>query len=216
MRFLTTFLVLLLAFTPAMAAPLKLPYSTKPHSISSRDKDVLARVETYLSDVHSISAEFMQSAPNGDITNGKFYLKRPGKLRMEYNPPTPVLMVTNGGDLVYYDKELDQISRIGLDSTLVGFLARDEIKFDSSVVITNIEYGDKSIRISIIQAKTPKDGMMTLEFSDKPLEFRNVNVTSSSGQVTTMSFTNSRFNMPLPADLFIFKDPHLGGSHVRH
>jgi outer membrane lipoprotein-sorting protein len=216
MRFLSLLAVLLLSCCPALAAPLKLPYSTTPYHLAAKDKETLTRVEQYLSDIHSISSEFLQSAPSGDITGGRFYLQRPGKLRMEYNPPTPILMVTSGSDIVYYDKELDQISRISLDSTLVGFLARDTVKFDDSVVITKIEYGDKSIHLSLIQVRKPKDGMLTLEFSDKPLTLRNMNVTDSSGQVTTVALNNARFNLPLPAELFVFKDPHLHGSYVKH
>jgi outer membrane lipoprotein-sorting protein len=177
---------------------------------------MLQKVETYLSDVRTISAEFIQTSPSGETTTGKFLLERPGKLRMEYDPPTPVLMVTSGSDIVYYDRELDQISRIGLDSTLVGFMARDQIRFDDSVTITNIENKNSSIRISLIQVKRPKDGMLTLEFTDKPLEFRNMSMTDSSGQVTAVSLTNARFNLPLPSSLFIFKDPHLGVRHVKN
>ncbi len=217
MRLYSFLCIILLLCGPAMAAPLKLPYSVKPYTESSKDKDTLARVEGYLSGIHTISTDFLQSAPSGAVTTGKFFLERPGKLRMEYSPPTPVLMVTSGSDIVYYDRELDQISRISLDSTLVGFLTRDQIRFDDSVVVTNMEYGDKSLRVSLIQAKRPKDGMLTLEFADKPLEFRNMYVTDSSGQVTTVSFTNARFNLPLPGALFVFKDPHLGGSRsVKH
>jgi outer membrane lipoprotein-sorting protein len=219
MRFFSSILIALLfcASAPAFAAPLKLPYSITPYNVTAKDRETLGRVEAYLSSIHSISTDFIQAAPNGTITTGKFYLQRPGKLRMQYNPPTPVLMVTSGSDIVYYDKELDQISRIGLDSTLVGFLARDSVAFDSSVEITRVEYGDKSLRVSLIQTKKPRDGMLTLEFSDNPLTFRNMNVTDSSGQVTTVSFTNARFNLPLPAELFVFQDPHLGEtSGIRH
>ena len=209
--------VLLVAFAvPVMAAPVKLAYSTSAASLSSGDKATLAEVENYLSNIHSIATDFMQAAPDGGVSNGKFYLQRPGKLRMEYNPPTPILMVTSGSDIVYYDKELDQISRIGLESTLVGFLARDSVKFDDSVVITGFEHKTGSIRVSLVQTKKPKDGMLTLEFMDKPIEFRNMKVMDSSGQVTTVSFSNARFNRPLPSDLFVFRDPHLGGSYKKH
>jgi outer membrane lipoprotein-sorting protein len=216
MRFYFIFGVLLFACGIVSAAPIKLPYATTPYSLTKQDKESLAHVEQYLSDIHSISAEFLQVAPNGDVTGGKFYLERPGKLRMDYNPPTPILMVTSGSDIVYYDKELDQISRISLDSTLVGFLARDQVKFDDSVVITNIEHVNDSLRISLIQTKKPKDGMLVLTFSDKPLALHNMDVTDSSGQVTRVALNNARFNLPLPTDIFVFKDPHLGGSYKRH
>jgi len=212
MRFIVCLLVIFFSFHSVYAAPVRLPYSVKAYSLTPTDHQTITRVEYYLSDIHSISSQFIQVAPNGDVSTGKFYLQRPGKLRMEYNPPTPVLMVTSGGDIVYYDTELDQISRISLDSTLVGFLARDQVKFDNSVVITKLEHANNSLRISLIQTRRPKDGMLTLEFADAPLTLRNMVVTDSSGQVTTVSLNNARFNMPLPGDIFVFKDPHLGAN----
>jgi outer membrane lipoprotein-sorting protein len=67
-----------------------------------------------------------------------------------------------------------------------------------------------SLRISLIQSKRPKDGTLTLEFSDSPLSLRNMIVTDSGGQTTTVSLNNARFNAPIAADLFVFNDPHLG------
>lgn len=182
-----------------------------PYKMSAADKAALERVETYLSGIHRVSAEFIQSDPNGSISTGKFYLERPGKLRMEYAPPTPVLMVATGGYIIYYDKELDQVSRILLDSTLVGFLAREHVKFDNTVVITNMMHNNDMLEISLIQAKHPMDGTLTLDFSDKPLVLHTMIVKDSSGQITTVALNNAHFNMALDESLFVFKDPHLGG-----
>lgn len=206
MRFLISLIALLLCSQPVLAD------GVKPYKLTDSDKTTLVHVEKYLSGIHTLSADFIQAAPNGDITSGKFCLQRPGKLRMEYDPPTPVLMVTSGNYIVYYDKELDQVSRIRLDSTLVGFLARDNIQFDSSVTITNMEDEDKILRISLIQTKHPRDGTLTLEFSEDPLTFHNIIVKDSTGQVTTVALNNAQFNMPLPQSLFVFKDPHLSGK----
>ncbi len=96
MRIILSLLLIIVAL-PVYAAPF---YSTKPYALSADDKAALGRVEGYLSGIHTISAEFTQAAPSGDISSGKFYLQRPGKLRMEYSPPTPVLMVTSGSDIV--------------------------------------------------------------------------------------------------------------------
>lgn len=177
--------------------------------LNPADKTVLGRVEAYLGDISSISARFSQVSPDGAITSGKFYLQRPGKLRMEYDPPVPVLVLTSGGNIVYYDKELDQVTNISLDSTLVGFLARDKITFDNSVTITNIEHGQKSMRISLTQTKSPKDGAMTLEFSDKPLVLRNIVMTDSGDQSTVVALADAKFNTKLDPELFVFKNPHL-------
>ncbi|MDE3060750.1 MAG: outer membrane lipoprotein carrier protein LolA, partial [Pseudomonadota bacterium] len=68
------------------------------------------RIEDYLSNLTTIVSDFTQVAPDGTLSTGKFYLKRPGKMRWQYNPPTPILMVSSGSELVYYDIELDQIT----------------------------------------------------------------------------------------------------------
>lgn len=207
MRFFISILAVLLFCQPVLATENSMPYK-----LTDSDKALLARIEKYLTGVHTISSEFIQSAPNGDISSGKFFLQRPGKLRMEYLPPMPVLMVTSGSQIIYYDKELDQVTHIPLESTLIGFLARDDVKFDDTVTITNIEHADKSLSVSLVQTKRPKDGSLTLEFSDAPLALHNMMVKDSAGQVTTVSLNNSRFNFPIPAGLFIFKDPHIGGK----
>lgn len=180
------------------------------YQMDAKDRVAMEKIEHYLSGIHTIASDFIQAAPGGGISTGSFYLERPGKLRMEYAPPVPVLMVTSGGDIVYYDRELDQISRISLDSTLVGFLAREKVRFDNSVIITGFERGDNSVRISLVQSDKPKDGTLTLEFSDNPLIIRNMVITDNSGQKTTVSLNNARFNLTLDAALFVFKDPHLG------
>ena len=186
-----------------------------PVFASESNKAIIDRVEAYLSGIHTIDAEFIQAAPNGDITSGKFYLERPGKLRMEYAPPTPVLMVTSGSNIVYYDKELDQISRISLEDTLVGFLAREQVKFDDTVKITSITKDDNVLRISLIQTSKPKDGSLTLEFADKPLSLRNMIVKDSAGETTTVSLNNAKFNIALAEDLFIFHDPHFSKKGMK-
>src|SRR5690554_6741794 len=58
------------------------------------DAALLDRVAAYLTDLTTIVADFTQVAPDGSLSTGKFYLKRPNKMRWQYDPPTPVLMLT--------------------------------------------------------------------------------------------------------------------------
>lgn len=168
------------------------------------------RVQQYLSDLSSVVSDFTQVAPDGTLTSGKFYLKRPGKMRWQYNPPTPILMVSNGSELVYYDYELEQVSHIPLDSTLIGFLAQDKIRFDGKVGIISFSENAGAIRIELTQIKKPDEGRLMLEFSDSPLTIRSMVVTDSTNQVTTVSLNNAHFGIKLDPELFIFRDPRKG------
>lgn len=170
-------------------------------------KKTIERVENYLSGLSSITSEFTQVAPDGTLTSGKFFLERPGKMRWQYNPPTPVLMVANGSELIYYDYELEQLTHIPLDSTLIGFLAKNKISFSDSVGIISFEEKMGSIRIGIAQRERPTDGQLVLEFVDKPLLIRNMVVTDTSGLVTTVSLNNANFGAKIDEKLFEFRDP---------
>lgn len=209
MRFLLCILAALAFCHAAYAAD-----GAHPYKLTAADKAALEHVEAYLTGIHTVSAEFIQSDPTGTISTGTFYLERPGKLRMEYAPPMPVLMVASGGYIVYYDKELDQVSRILLDSTLVGFLARENIKFDNTVVVTDVVHSHDILEISLVQAKHPTDGTLTLDFSENPLALHTMIVKDSSGQITTVALNNARFNVSLDENLFVFKDPHLSGHRA--
>jgi len=176
-------------------------------SVIEKNKYTIQRIEQYLTHLNTIVADFTQVAPDGSLTNGKFFLQRPGKMRWQYNPPTPVLMVANGKELIFYDHSLEQVSYIPLDGSLVSFLGREKITFGGDVGITEFTNEAEAIRIEVAQVKKPTEGKLMLEFSDKPLTLRNMVVTDAAGQVTTVSLQNARFGDKIPAELFVFKDP---------
>ncbi|MBM3618369.1 MAG: outer membrane lipoprotein carrier protein LolA [Alphaproteobacteria bacterium] len=186
---------------------------TKEIALNAEEKASVTRVEKYLSGLTTILADFVQIAPDGSLVSGKFYLQRPGKMRWQYEPPTPILMVADGRHLIFYDYELDQTSYIPLQDTLAGFLARKDIKFGKDVVITAIEEGAGTLRLTMVQKSKPKDGSLTLEFATEPLQLRNMLVFDATGQQTTVALNNARYGVPLDAKLFIFDDtikPRIG------
>jgi outer membrane lipoprotein-sorting protein len=194
---------------PAQAA-------TTQKTFSAADKAAVERVENYLSGVKTIVADFTQIAPDGALASGKFYLSRPGKMRWQYEPPTPILMVADGKFLVFYDYELDQTSYIPLQETLAGFLARENVKFGGDVIVTNLETGAGSLRLTVVQKARPDDGTLTLEFADNPLQLRNMKIVDTAGQETTVSLANARYGQKLDNALFVFEDkttaPRIGKS----
>lgn len=177
-----------------------------PATEVAKHADTIKRVEDYLSSLTTITSEFTQVSPDGSLATGKFYMERPDKMRWQYNPPVPVLMVTSGSELIYYDSELEQITHIPLRSTLIGFLAQEKIHFDKKVGIISFLEKDNTIRIGLSQRNKTSDGQLILEFSDKPLLIRNMVVTDASGQITTVSLNNAIFGGKIDKALFEFKD----------
>lgn len=83
-------------------------------------------------------ADFVQIASNGEKVEGRLYIEKPNKIRMEYNAPSNVLIVGNGDYIVYYDKELDQITNIDYEDIPAAAILANTVKIDGKELkVTN-------------------------------------------------------------------------------
>ena len=172
-----------------------------------KQKATIQKVENYLTNLTTVVSDFTQVAPDGSLTSGKFFLKRPGKMRWQYNPPTPILMVSNGSMLVYYDYELEQVSHVSLDSTLIGFLAKQKITLGEDIGVTEISNTASVLRITLAQREKPTEGQLMLELTENPLTLRNMVIRDATNQITSVSLNDAKFGLPLEDSLFVFRDP---------
>lgn len=193
-------LALLVTAAPA-AEPKRLP-------LSAQDKADVARAEEYLNGVTTLKARFLQVAPNGSSAEGDAYLSRPGRMRLQYDPPSPLLVVADGTFLIVHDSQLGEPSYIPLGSTPAGILVRDGVKLDGGdVAVTRVVRLPGVVRISMVEADDPAAGEITLVFSDKPFALRQWQVKDAQHQVTTVSLFQAQSGLSLDSRLFEFKNP---------
>ena len=166
-----------------------------------------ARVERYLNSITTMRARFLQFAPSGDISRGTVLLSRPGRLRIEYDPPVPILILTEGYWLMYYDKELEQASYAAVDDSLAGFLVRAKIRLSDDAVSHKIYAGKGVIRVAVTRREAPEGGKLTLVFSDRPLRLRQWIITDGRGEETRVVLENARFNGEILPKEFEFTLP---------
>ena len=123
-------LALLFGTGPASAA--------KPITITPEIAKTLHKAEAYLEGIKTLQAEFLQISSNGETSSGEILLSRPKNLRIEYAPPSPILIVANSEYLSYVDKELKQVNHIALEDTPAAFLLRDKFSFtDGKLSVTH-------------------------------------------------------------------------------
>jgi outer membrane lipoprotein-sorting protein len=175
--------------------------------LSDQDRSDVARIETYLNNIRTLSARFMQVSDTGGTAEGKFFLSRPGKLRLEYDPPVPILMVANSGFLIHYDKQLKAVTHLPIDSTPAGLLVREHITLSGDVMVSAVERGAGSLRVTLVQSKDPNAGRITLAFSERPFALSNWQVVDAQGNVTRVALIEPRVGVPLDPSLFRFTDP---------
>lgn len=169
--------------------------------------EMIGTIEKYLSSISSIVADFSQESTDGSVGDGKFFLKRPGKMRWQYNPPNPLLLVSNGKVITYYDPGLDQVTYVDIDDTLAGFLARGEIKLDQdSTKLTKLVTNNGQMEATVIQRKKPDEGSITLILTEKPMELKQILTTDATGNQTRVTLSKAQFGPVLDDKLFIFED----------
>lgn len=182
----------------------------QPFVSPTEKEQVLGQLEAYFNRITTMESNFVQVAPDGTLSEGKFYLSRPGKVRWEYNPPASVVIVGKSGLVTYYDKALDQISHAPIGSTPVNFLTRAKISFkDRDLEVKELRQTSAGYELLLTQTGKEVEGTVLLTFSKKPLELKKIEVIDAAEQHTLVSFTNSVFGGHIPGDKFIIEDPRL-------
>jgi len=186
----------------SFAAPTRARAADAPMQLTDEDRADLKRVAGYLDSIRSMSARFQQVASGGGLSFGKIYLRRPGMLRVEYEPPVPVLLVSDGTWMDYYDSELDQLTQIPLDQTPIWFLVQQTIDFSPKITVTAIERSPGALRLSVYQTANPDAGSASLTFADEPLALKQWTIRDSRGTQVSIALQDAVFGADLPNDLF--------------
>lgn len=194
---------LLVAVAAVPSATAATPVAKQAESRSA----LTARIERYLNSITTLRARFLQISPAGDISRGTVLLSRPGKLRIDYDPPVPVLIVTEGSWLMLYDKDLESASYTSLDDSLAGFLVRPKIRLAGDMKVRDVREAKNVVRITIVRRESPEDGTLTLVFSERPLTLRQWTVVDGRGGTTSVALEDPEFNGKIDAKAFDFTPP---------
>ena len=176
-------------------------------ALTAQDTTDLQRVAAYLNGIRTMYARFRQVASNGGVTTGQLWMARPGRMRFEYDPPAQILLLADMFYVYYVDKELVEMSKVGLKSTPAWLLLRDPITFDD-LIVTQFDRGANVFRISVVEKADPDKGSLTMVFSDRPLALRQWSIVDQQRKTTTVSLYGERFGVALDPKLFVYQDPY--------
>lgn len=187
--------MLLSSANPLAAAPL-----------SARDRADIERVNQYLNSIETLEADFIQAGSDGQLAEGKLYLRRPGRLRFQYAPPSPLLLVGDGLWLVLYDRELDQVSRWPLNDTPLAPLVKDNVDLNGGTRVTEVRRNPGTLGLTLVDPEKPEEGSVTVIFSEPPLTLRQWRIIDAQGSTVDVALRNLQLNVRLKPDLFVFDE----------
>ncbi|ATU93527.1 outer membrane lipoprotein carrier protein LolA [Phyllobacterium zundukense] len=153
------------------------------------------------SSVKTLTGDFVQFGPRGEQTEGTFYIERPGKIRFNYNKPSPIRVISDGDSVVINNRKLDTWDLYPLSKTPLKLLLSDQINLSGGRVksvkqesdMTTIVLGDKSVF---------GNSTITMMFDPKSYDLRQWTITDAQGLDTTVMITNVRTGVRFAADMF--------------
>lgn len=181
---------------PLVNAPVAPPAvaAVKPGETVAFDPNQRAlvnKVSGYLSGVQTLVGNFVQVGPDGRRTEGDFYMQKPGKVRFEYNPPTPIDVIADGDAVVVRDRNLATQDLYPLSQTPLRFLLADKIDLLKDTNVVSVSADDVFVTV-VIEEKQLIVGThrLMMMFAAKDLQLKQWTVTDPQGYDTTVAVYN--------------------------
>lgn len=188
----------------AAALALAAPVAAQP--LTPADARDLARISNYLNATETLQGSFVQVDPDAVVSEGQFYMRRPGRLRFEYAPPEPALVIADGFWVGVIDQRDGSLDRYPLSETPLNLLLKENVDLRSEGAVRSIERSEGQMAVTAVDTARPEQGEIVMVFSDNPLELRQWVVVDAQGRRTTVALRDMRTNVSIPASRFVIND----------
>tara|TARA_R110000796_G_scaffold99596_4_gene207854 strand:+ start:3551 stop:4156 length:606 start_codon:yes stop_codon:yes gene_type:complete len=196
MRFITT---TVLAIGLGLAATLP----------ASAEKLALNAISGYLNGMKTAQGDFTQINDDGSISTGTIYIKRPGKVRFEYNAPDSGIVIAGSNTVVIYDKKSNQAAETyPLSKTPLSIILAANVNLGQAKMVTGHGYDGTATTVRAQDPAHPEYGNIELKFTDNPVELRQWVINDGNGSQTTVVLGGLKVGGNLSNSLFdITKTP---------
>ena len=159
--------------------------------LDAKQRAMVERINAYLTSVHTLIGDFVQIGPDGNRSDGKFYLQKPGRVRFEYNPPSPLELVSDGRSVAIRDRKLATQDLLLLSQTPLRFLITEKIDLLKEGNLVDVFADDVYVTL-VVEEKQTLGGThrLTLMFSAQDNQLKQWTVTDPQGYDTTVALYN--------------------------
>jgi outer membrane lipoprotein-sorting protein len=175
-----------------------------PSPFDAKQRALLDRVSAYLSSVQTMVGKFVQVGPDGGRTEGVFFIQKPGRVRFQYNPPSPIDIVADGSSVVVRDRKLATQDLYPLSQTPLRYLLADRIDLLRDTDVVSVTSDDSFVTVVIEQKQllVGTDRLMMM-FDAKDLVLKQWTVTDPQGYDTTVAVYNLDSTKKPDPNLFV-------------
>ncbi len=184
----------------ALLAPLAALMLTLP---AHADKIALGDLDRYLNGLTTVESPFTQVNADGTIATGRLFIKRPGRVRFEYDPPDRSLVMAGGGQVAIFDAKSNQPpEQYPLSRTPLSLILDAKVDLARAKMVVGHVEQDAATRLALQDPQHPEYGTMELVFTPNPVELRQWVITDDLGSQTTVILGEMKKGADLPPSLF--------------
>ncbi|WP_245898135.1 LolA family protein [Phreatobacter cathodiphilus] len=183
------------AAAPAAGAPLSSPVRRAApraaRGVDADSRDIAQQVNAYFNSIRYMQGDFVQIGPDGRRTTGKLYLDKPGKIRFQYNPPSPVEVIADGQSVAVRDRRLNTQDIYPLSQTPLRFLLSDRVDILRDANVTSVTRDPEYVIVMLEerQALGGTNRLMVL-FNASDMTLRQWTVYDAQGYETSVALHN--------------------------
>ena len=185
-----------------------------PAVVAAQSSSPLSQVSAHMKAVDTMTASFSQTGRSGQTLTGKLTMKRPGKVRFQYQEGVPMLIVGDGKALPMIDYEVDQVSRWPIGDSPLSVLLNPNRDLSGIAKVTRND--DQVLLVEARDPKKPEFGTITIAFakvSSAPagLMLQGWTALDAQNDRTTIKLSNQRYNVSVADSAFRWTDPRRRG-----
>jgi outer membrane lipoprotein-sorting protein len=170
-----------------------------------------AEVEKYFNSIRTLKARFVQSNPNGSVVQGTLYVRRPGRMRFEYDAPSQLKIVADGSQVTMWDTVTKDFGQWPIGWTAASFLVKEPLSLSGGdLQVEKAERQDGMLQLTMSQAKKPQEGKVIVRVSENPMALRGWTIIDNRGNQVNVSLQDVQAGGQLADSLFKFDGPDPG------
>jgi len=179
-----------------------------PFAISPSERtEILKNAAKALSEVTTAEGRFVQLSPDGSVSSGNFALRRPGRVRFEYDAPVPILIVADGSTVAMEDTALETLDRVPLASTPLSLLLAKKLDFETKANVTGLRRDGERISLGLSDKTGEAEGELVLMFDALTYDLQGWYTLDAAGGATEVLLETVQTGGKIDPTKFRIEDP---------
>jgi outer membrane lipoprotein-sorting protein len=187
---------------PKFLQPKKQQPASQPSHFTPEEEAALASISDYFNSFRTMEGQFIQVGPNGEQSEGVFFIAKPGKIRFHYRPPVKLDVIADGSSVAVRNNKARTQELYPLSKTPLKYLLADNIDLTSGNTVSQVKIEPDIVSVVIVQKSAFVDGKLTMIFDRKTSALKQWIVTDAQNLNTSVAVFNIATGKPQDPGLF--------------